>query len=78
MIVLGTDHVIFGPMRGLEKTASDGTQTHTNTHTESQTADSVKNNLSLPQRMLIRDNELNFQPKKTYIQSKHLAGSLLI
>ena len=28
----GTDHVISGPMRGLEKTAPDGANTHTHTH----------------------------------------------
>ena len=31
---LGTDHVISGPMWGLNKTASDGAHTHTNTHTD--------------------------------------------
>ena len=30
---LGTDHVISGPMRGLEKTASDGADKHTNRQT---------------------------------------------
>ena len=29
----GTDHVISGPMRGLQKTASDGAERQTNTQT---------------------------------------------
>ena len=30
----GTDHVISGPMRGLKKTASDGANKQTDTHTD--------------------------------------------
>ena len=30
---LGTDHVSSGPLRGLEKTASDGMTTHDNNNT---------------------------------------------
>ena len=34
---LGTDHVISGPMRGLKKTASDGTNRQTSGHCDSMT-----------------------------------------
>ena len=33
----GTDHVISGPMRGLEKTATDGANRHPEIHTDKYT-----------------------------------------
>ena len=66
---LGTDHVILGPMRGLEKTASHGTQ-NTDRKPDGQLS---KNEFKFTTKNADLDNKLNLQQnKKTYVQRKKL------